>query len=152
NDKGDQQRHRKLCAFCSVGQCADPSPADSGGARGNASAYNASPAFTRIAVRAVSPRRSGLNFFANRALSAEKRWTSRPDLRKRWPSRLVATAAATREMKAPRIDPGLRELVGLSLLSGGGCSLALVQGDLLFVALFGAASIIAITETIRRLR
>src|SRR5262249_8189347 len=29
-------------------------------------------------------------------------------------------------MKAPRIDPGLRELVGLSLLSGGGCSLALV--------------------------
>jgi hypothetical protein len=67
-------------------------------------------------------------------------------------SRLVALAAATREMKAPRIDPGLRELVGLSLLSGGGCSLALVQGDLLFVALFGAASIIAITETIRRLR
>ena len=64
----------------------------------------------------------------------------------------MATAAATREMKAPRIDPGLRELVGLSLLSGGACSLALVQGDLLFVALFGAASIIVITETIRRLR
>ena len=61
-------------------------------------------------------------------------------------------AAGTREMKAPRIDPGLRELVGLSLLSGGGCSLALGQGDFLFVALFGAASIVAITETIRRLR
>jgi hypothetical protein len=45
--------------------------------------------------------------------------------RERWPSRLVVTATATREMKAPQIDPGLRELVGLSLLSGGGCSLAL---------------------------
>ena len=49
-------------------------------------------------------------------------------------------------------DPGLRELVGLSLLSGGGCSLALEQGDFLFVALFGAASIVAITEMMRRLR
>jgi len=55
-------------------------------------------------------------------------------------------------MKAPWIDPGLRELVGLSLLAGGGCSLALGQGDFLFVALFGAASIVAITEMIRRLR
>ena len=64
----------------------------------------------------------------------------------------MATTAATREMKTPRIDPVLRELVGLSLLSGGGCSLALGQGDLLFVALFGVASIVAITETIRRLR
>jgi hypothetical protein len=64
----------------------------------------------------------------------------------------MATTAATREMKTPRIDPALRELVGLSLLSGGGCSLALGQGDLLFVALFGVASIVAITETIRRLR
>jgi hypothetical protein len=56
------------------------------------------------------------------------------------------------QMKAPWNDTGLRELVGLSLLSVGGCSLALEQGDLLFVALFGAASIVAITETIRRLR
>ena len=48
--------------------------------------------------------------------------------RERWPSRLVVTATATREMKAPQIDPGLRELVGLSLLS-----VALGQGDLLFV-------------------
>jgi hypothetical protein len=56
-------------------------------------------------------------------------------------------------MKAPRrIDPGLPELVGLSLHSGGGCSLALAQGDLLFAALFGGASVVAITETIRRLR
>jgi hypothetical protein len=56
------------------------------------------------------------------------------------------------QMKAPWTDTGLRELIGLSLLSVGGCSLALGQGDLLFVALFGAASIVAITETIRRLR
>jgi hypothetical protein len=55
-------------------------------------------------------------------------------------------------MKAPWIDPGVRELVGLSLLAGGGCSLALGEGDFLFVALFGAASIVAITEMIRRLR
>jgi hypothetical protein len=79
-------------------------------------------------------------------------WTFWPDLGEWWPSRLVATAATTGEMKTPRIDPGLRELVGLSLLSGGACSLALGQGDLLFVALFGAASIVALTETIRRLR
>ena len=40
--------------------------------------------------------------------------------------------------------------LGLSLLSGGGCSLGVGQGDFLFVALFGAASVVAITETIRR--
>jgi hypothetical protein len=35
-------------------------------------------------------------------------------------------------MKAPGIDPGLRELLGLSLLALGGCTLALSQGHLLF--------------------
>jgi hypothetical protein len=33
-------------------------------------------------------------------------------------------------MKAPRIDPELRELLGLSLLAVGGCGLALSQGRL----------------------
>jgi hypothetical protein len=63
-----------------------------------------------------------------------------------------AVALSDAQMKAPWNDTGWRELVGLSLLSVGGCSLALGLGDLLFVALFGAASIVAITETIRRLR
>jgi hypothetical protein len=39
----------------------------------------------------------------------------------------------------PRIDPGLRDFLGLSLLAAGGCGLALSQGDLLFVAIFGGA-------------
>jgi hypothetical protein len=55
-------------------------------------------------------------------------------------------------MKAPRIDPGLRELLGLSLLALGGCSLALLQGDLLFAAIFAAACAVATIEAIRRSR
>lgn len=58
----------------------------------------------------------------------------------------MARPAATREMKASRIDPDLRELIGLSLLSAGACSLALGEGDFLFAALFGANSIVAVTE------
>ena len=42
-------------------------------------------------------------------------------------------------MKAPWMDPGLRELAALSALAALGCGLAAGQGDLLFVALFGAA-------------
>jgi hypothetical protein len=53
-------------------------------------------------------------------------------------------------MKAP--DQGLRELLGLSLLAAGGCGLALSQSDFLFAAIFGAASIGAIIEAIRRSR
>jgi hypothetical protein len=56
------------------------------------------------------------------------------------------------EMKAPWMDPGLRELVGLSMLAGGGCGLAFAQGDLLFVAVFGVASAMAVIEAIRRSR
>src|SRR5262249_2552555 len=55
-------------------------------------------------------------------------------------------------MKAPRIDPELRELLGLSLLAVGGCGLALAQGHLLFVAIFGAACAVATIEAIRRSR
>jgi hypothetical protein len=63
-----------------------------------------------------------------------------------------ALSKKAREMKAPRIDPGLRELLGLSLLAVGGCSLALSQGDLLFAAIFGAACAVATIEAIRRSR
>jgi hypothetical protein len=53
-------------------------------------------------------------------------------------------------MKAPWIDPGLRELFALSLLAAGGFGLALAQGDLLFAAIFcGACAVIAI-EALRR--
>jgi hypothetical protein len=55
------------------------------------------------------------------------------------------------EMKLPW-DPRLRELVALAMLAAFGCGLAAAQGDLLFVALFGAASVVAIIEAIRRLR
>jgi hypothetical protein len=46
--------------------------------------------------------------------------------------------------------PGLRELIALSLLAGLGCGFALVQGDLLFVAVFGGAIAMMIIEAIRR--
>ena len=48
--------------------------------------------------------------------------------------------------------PALRDLIALALLAGLGCGLAAVQGDLLFVAIFGAACAVTIVEAIRRLR
>jgi hypothetical protein len=55
-------------------------------------------------------------------------------------------------MKAPWMDPGLRELAALSALAALGCGLAAGQGDFLFVVLFGAASVVTIIEAILRLR
>ena len=54
------------------------------------------------------------------------------------------------EMKLPWMNPRLRELVALAVLAAFGCGLALSQGDLLFVAIFGAACAMTIIETIRR--
>jgi hypothetical protein len=65
-------------------------------------------------------------------------------------ARRVGAILKTSEMK-PRIDPGLRDLLGLFLLAGGGCGLALSQGDLLFVAIFGGACAVIAIETLRRL-
>ena len=56
------------------------------------------------------------------------------------------------EMKAPWMDPGLRELAALSALATLGCGLAAGQGDLLFVVIFGAACAMTIIEAILRLR
>jgi hypothetical protein len=56
------------------------------------------------------------------------------------------------EMKALWMDPGVRELAALSALAAVGCGLAAAQGDLLFVAIFGAASVVTIIEAVRRLR
>ena len=56
------------------------------------------------------------------------------------------------EMKAPWMNPGVRELAALSALAALGCGLAAAQGDLLFVAIFGAACAVTIIEAIRRLR
>jgi hypothetical protein len=50
------------------------------------------------------------------------------------------------------MDPGVRELAALSALAALGSGLAVAQGDFMFVALFGAASIVTIIEAIRRLR
>jgi hypothetical protein len=55
------------------------------------------------------------------------------------------------EMKAPRIDPAVRELALLSALAALGCGLAAVQGDLWFVTVFGAASVVTMIEVVRRL-
>src|SRR5215831_9910512 len=57
-----------------------------------------------------------------------------------------------REMKALWMDPRVRELAALSALAALGCGLAAGQGDLLFVAIFGAACAVTIIEAIRRLR
>ena len=57
------------------------------------------------------------------------------------------------EMKRPVDGPArVRELVMLSALAALGCGLAAVQGDLLFVAIFGAACAVTIVEAIRRLQ
>jgi len=50
------------------------------------------------------------------------------------------------------MDPRVRELAALAALAALGCGLAAVQGDLLFVAIFGAASVVTIIEAIRRLQ
>ena len=50
------------------------------------------------------------------------------------------------------MDPGVRELAALSGLAAVDCGLAVAQGDLLFVAIFVAASVVTIIEAIRRLR
>jgi hypothetical protein len=50
------------------------------------------------------------------------------------------------------MDPGVRELAALSALAALGSGLAVAQGDFLFVALFGAASIVTIIEAMQRLR
>jgi hypothetical protein len=56
------------------------------------------------------------------------------------------------EMKAPWTGHAVVELAALSALSALACIVAAACADLLFVALFGAASTVAITDTIRRLR
>jgi hypothetical protein len=55
-------------------------------------------------------------------------------------------------MKPPQIDPGMSELIGLSLIAGGACALALSQGHLLFVGFFAAACAMTIDEAMRRSR
>jgi alkylhydroperoxidase/carboxymuconolactone decarboxylase family protein YurZ len=50
------------------------------------------------------------------------------------------------------MDPRVRELVMLSALAALGCGLAAVQGDLLFVTIFGVACAVTIIEAIRRLQ
>ena len=57
------------------------------------------------------------------------------------------------EMKSIlQMDPRMRELVMLSALAALGCGLAAVQGDLLFVAIFGVTCAVTIIEAIRRLQ
>jgi hypothetical protein len=50
------------------------------------------------------------------------------------------------------MDPRVRELAVLSALAALACGLAAVQGDLLFGAIFGVASVVTIVEAIRRLQ
>jgi hypothetical protein len=54
-------------------------------------------------------------------------------------------------MKATRIDAAVRELAELSALAALGCGLAAAQGDLWFVTVFGAASVVTMIEVVRRL-
>ena len=53
--------------------------------------------------------------------------------------------------ESPRIDPAVLELAALSALAALGCGLAAAQGDLWFVTVFGAASLVTIIEAVRRL-
>jgi hypothetical protein len=56
-----------------------------------------------------------------------------------------------REMKPPWSDPRLQELLVLAALAAFGLVLALARGDPMFVAIFGAASVVII-DAIRRVR
>jgi alkylhydroperoxidase/carboxymuconolactone decarboxylase family protein YurZ len=49
------------------------------------------------------------------------------------------------------MDSRVRELAALSALAALGCGLAAGQGDLLFLAIFGAASVVTIIEVVRHL-
>ena len=49
------------------------------------------------------------------------------------------------------MDPGVRELAALSALAALGCGLAVAQGDFVFAALFGAASVVTIIEVVGHL-
>jgi hypothetical protein len=63
--------------------------------------------------------------------------------------------AATRGLaNQTRCARGARKTIEavLSALAALGCGLAAVQGDLLFVAIFGVARILTIIEAIRRLQ
>jgi hypothetical protein len=51
-------------------------------------------------------------------------------------------------MKAPWTDPVLREFLALLVLAAFGCGLALARGDLLFAAIFAAASAVTIIGAI----
>jgi ABC-type uncharacterized transport system YnjBCD permease subunit len=56
-------------------------------------------------------------------------------------------------MDAPRQQkPPLWELLVLAALAAFACGLAVVLGDFLFAAIFGAANTVATTEAIRRSR
>jgi uncharacterized membrane protein YeaQ/YmgE (transglycosylase-associated protein family) len=55
-------------------------------------------------------------------------------------------------MKGLWMDPGVGEVAALSALSALGFGLAAGRGDLLFVAIFGAACAVTIIEAVRRLR
>jgi len=52
-------------------------------------------------------------------------------------------------MKLQWKDPGSRELFVLAALAAFGCGLAFARSDLVFVAIFGAASVASIIEAIR---
>jgi hypothetical protein len=53
--------------------------------------------------------------------------------------------------EAVTIDAAVREPAVLSALAALGCGLAAAQGDLWFVTVFGAASVVTIIEVVRRL-
>src|SRR5262249_62161127 len=81
-------------------------------------------------------------------------WDPAPGaLCKAWPASNACGSGCfqnRREMKPPRIDAVLRELVGLSLIAAGACDLAFSQSNFLFVAIFAAACAMMIIEARRR--
>ncbi len=49
------------------------------------------------------------------------------------------------------VESAVPELAALSALAAVGCGLAAAQGDLWFVTVFGAASVVTMIEVVRRL-
>ena len=96
---------------------------------------------------------NGVACHSNALPPARNRLSQGPS--RQWPGHVPALPLrgrgdGTYEMKAPSSDQSV-QLAVLGAVASAACGLASIRGDLLFVAVFGAASLVTIIEAVRRL-